>query len=169
MLRPLGARGTLRLGSCITYRQSLQIQQIRHATTSSTSSPKPQARQAVTITNDTGRIAWSELSIGEKAARSTQQAFNFVVVLAGLGLTITCAAIMWSEVFSPDSKTAVFNRVVDKLRANKTANDLLVGTGPDRGKIEAHGEGSNWSRWARNRVIAYVNHHSSEPLHLTCQ
>lgn len=64
----------------------------RKATQSSTSGnpppPSTPQRRAVTITNDTGAVRWSELSIGEKAARTTQQSFNFIVVIAGVVLTV---------------------------------------------------------------------------------
>lgn len=40
-------------------------------------------RRAITVTSDDGRYNWSELSTGEKAARTTQQSFNFVFVGAG--------------------------------------------------------------------------------------
>ena len=40
-------------------------------------------RKAVTVTTDDGRYRWSDLSIKEKAARSTQQSFNLALVAAG--------------------------------------------------------------------------------------
>jgi hypothetical protein len=33
---------------------------------------------------------WKDLSIREKAARTTQQTFNFGIVLTGLLMTVTC-------------------------------------------------------------------------------
>lgn len=52
-------------------------------------SSSPSARRrAVTPFNDDGHVKWSELSRGEKAARATQQSFNFGFILAGLGLTV---------------------------------------------------------------------------------
>lgn len=44
---------------------------------------KTSSRKQVTIGNDDGRIPWGQLSVGEKAARTTQQTFNFGVILAG--------------------------------------------------------------------------------------
>ena len=41
------------------------------------------SHKKVTVTNDDGRVPWNELSTGEKAARTTQQSFNFGIVLAG--------------------------------------------------------------------------------------
>jgi mitochondrial import inner membrane translocase subunit TIM21 len=49
-------------------------------------------RKAVTILNDDGRVAWRELSAGEKAARTSQQAFNFGMILLGLTLTVCAIA-----------------------------------------------------------------------------
>lgn len=54
-------------------------------TTSGT--PRPR-RKTVTPFNDDGRVAWGELSAGEKAARTTQQTFNFSFILLGAVLTV---------------------------------------------------------------------------------
>ncbi len=40
-------------------------------------------RKQVTVIGDDGRIDWQDLSTREKAARTTQQSFNFLVVIAG--------------------------------------------------------------------------------------
>ena len=51
---------------------------------------KSSSRKQVTIGNDDGRVPWGQLSVGEKAARTTQQTFNFGVILAGaVGLVRT--------------------------------------------------------------------------------
>ena len=44
---------------------------------------KTLSRKQVTIGNDDGRVPWGQLSAGEKASRTTQQTFNFGVILAG--------------------------------------------------------------------------------------
>lgn len=111
-------------------------------------------RRAVTITNDTGRVPWRDLSLGEKTARTTQQTFNVGIVLVGLGATVAVAAVLWLEVFSTDSKTAVFNRAADRVRKDAKCLELLAGEGlHNKREITAYGEPS-WSRWARNRTIA---------------
>lgn len=46
------------------------------------------SRKQVTIANDDGRVTWANLSIREKAARTTQQTFNLGVVLAGVIMTV---------------------------------------------------------------------------------
>lgn len=45
-------------------------------------------RKAVTMLNDDGRVAWSDLSVREKAARTTQQTFNFGMIILGAMLTV---------------------------------------------------------------------------------
>nr|POF00975.1 mitochondrial import inner membrane translocase subunit tim21 [Quercus suber] len=123
------------------------------ASTSSSASDTTR-RRAVTVVNDTGRIPWKELSIGEKAARTTQQTVNVGLVLLGLGLTGAVATVLWLEVFSTDSKTAIFNKAADRVRKDQTCLELLAGEGlHNKRDISAHGEPS-WSRWARNRTIA---------------
>lgn len=111
-------------------------------------------RKAVTVINDTGRIPWKQLSFGEKAARTTQQSFN--VGLAGLGLVLTggVAYVLWLEVFSPDSKTVIFNKAADRVRKDPKCLEMLAGAGAQsKREISAHGEPS-WSRWARNRTVS---------------
>ena len=59
------------------------------ATHTSTSSPTPKPqRKSISLTGDTGQVRWSDLSPGEKAVRTTQQSFNFVVVLVGIVATV---------------------------------------------------------------------------------
>lgn len=59
-----------------------------YASHSSPSNTPSSPRKQVTIVNDDGRIQWKDLSIGEKAARTTQQTFNYGIVLTGLFLTV---------------------------------------------------------------------------------
>ena len=65
-----------------------------YATSDSPGVQKRPTRKQVTIRNDDGRVEWNELTIGEKAARTTQQTFNFGVVLAGLAGTVCITARM---------------------------------------------------------------------------
>ncbi|KAF2824318.1 TIM21-domain-containing protein [Ophiobolus disseminans] len=120
------------------------------ATHSSTPNPPPAPqRKSITLTGDTGQVRWSDLSPGEKAVRTTQQSFNLVVVAVGILATGGVTYLLFSDVFSPSSKTAFFNRAVTQIRADPRCQSLL---GPSD-QISAHGEGS-WSRWARNRYIS---------------
>ena len=73
------------LSNRIIRRQCLSSAVQRRYATSNTlaGTGKPQSRKQVTIGNDDGRVPWGQLSTGEKAARTTQQMFNFGVILAG--------------------------------------------------------------------------------------
>lgn len=59
--------------------------------------------------------------------------------------------MMYTEVFSPDSKTAHFNRAVDQVKSDARCTDILGNSK----KIKAYGEAS-WNKWQRARPIAYV-------------
>lgn len=54
-------------------------------------------RKAITVTSDDGRLHWSELSPREKAARSTQQSVNFVIVAAGAAGTVALFVVFHSH------------------------------------------------------------------------
>jgi hypothetical protein len=45
-------------------------------------------RKPVTPFNDTGRVPWGELSGAERVARTTQQSFNFGMIILGTVLTV---------------------------------------------------------------------------------
>jgi hypothetical protein len=47
------------------------------------------SRRQVTVINDDGRVNWSDLSGREKVARSTQQSFNFGLVVVGVIMTVS--------------------------------------------------------------------------------
>ncbi|KAL2158897.1 hypothetical protein VTH06DRAFT_2927 [Thermothelomyces fergusii] len=106
-------------------------------------------RRAVTPFNDDGRVPWTELSVGEKTARAAQQTFNFGMVVVGLVLTGGVGYLLFSEVFSPDSKTTHFNRAVDRIRTDRRCVELLG----DGNKIMAFGE-ETYNKWRRARPIA---------------
>jgi import inner membrane translocase subunit TIM21 len=130
-------------------------------------SPRPR-RKAVTAFNDDGRVPWGDLSAGEKAARTTQQTFNFGFIILGAVLTASpmfnpprttantmqggVAYVMYTEVFSPDSKTSHFNRAVNQVRNDPRCTELLGNSK----KITAYGE-PTWNKWARARPIACVH------------
>ncbi|KAL8941704.1 MAG: hypothetical protein Q9216_002077 [Gyalolechia sp. 2 TL-2023] len=107
------------------------------------------SRKQITVANDDGRVNWKELSVKEKAARTTQQTFNLGIILTGLVMTGGCAYFLYKEIFSTDSKTVQFNRAVDRIRSDSRVKELL---GSDH-KIRAFGE-PTWNRWARARPIA---------------
>ncbi|KAH7070981.1 TIM21-domain-containing protein [Paraphoma chrysanthemicola] len=119
------------------------------ATHSSSPGPPPPPRKSITLTGDSGQVRWSDLSPGEKVVRTTQQSFNLVVVVVGVLATGGVGYFLFSDVFSPSSKTAQFNRAVTLIRADSRCQALL---GPSS-EIAAFGEAS-WSRLARNRFIS---------------
>ncbi|TVY84803.1 Mitochondrial import inner membrane translocase subunit TIM21 [Lachnellula suecica] len=114
----------------------------------SNAAPQPR-RKAVTAFNDDGRVAWGNLSAREKVARTTQQSFNFSLIIAGAVLTAGVTYLMYTEVFSPESKTSYFNRAFDQVRHDSRCTELL---GPTK-KIKAYGEPTRNS-WRRARPIA---------------
>lgn len=57
--------------------------------------------------------------------------------------------VLWTEVFSTESKTTYFNRAVDRIKKDHRCLELLG----DSKKIVAHGEGTQ-NKWARARPIA---------------
>ena len=162
-LRRSFPRSTVR----VVFSRSLTAQRSLKANSTNSTS-----RKHVTVVNDDGRVRWGELSAREKAARTTQQGINLVVVIAGVALTVcftspnpsihqtrnmvlivgiqgAVVALLYTEVFSYDSKTSHFNRAADRIKRDPKCIELLG----DSKKIQAFGEPS-WSRWARNRVIA---------------
>lgn len=122
--------------------------QATHTSSTTSSGPPPPPRRQVTITNDTGSVRWNNLSKGEKAARATQQTFNFAIILTGVVLTGGVGYFLFSDIFSPDSKTAYFNRATTRIRQSPECTKLLGSSD----QIYSYGEAS-WSRWARNRFI----------------
>ncbi|RYP91810.1 hypothetical protein DL770_002066 [Monosporascus sp. CRB-9-2] len=119
-----------------------------HHSTASSSSAAPK-RRAVTPFNDNGFVPWRELSATEKASRATQQSFNFALVVLGVALTGGVAYFLYQDVFSPDSKTAYFNRAVDRIKKDPQCLALLG----ESNKITAHGE-ETANKWRRARPIA---------------
>ncbi|KAK4240911.1 TIM21-domain-containing protein [Achaetomium macrosporum] len=120
-----------------------------YATQHQQSSTSESRRRAVTPFNDDGHVPWTELSAGEKTARAAQQTFNFGMVILGVLLTGGVGYVLYSEVFSPDSKTAYFNRAVDRIRTDPRCLELLG----DGKKITAFGE-ETYNKWRRARPIA---------------
>jgi import inner membrane translocase subunit TIM21 len=55
---------------------------------------------------------------------------------------------LWSDVFSPESKTRQFNRAVDKIKKDHRCLELLG----DAKKISAHGD-ETFNKWRRARPI----------------
>lgn len=59
---------------------------------------------------------------------------------------------LYLDVFSPNSKTRLFNKAVERIKEDPRCTALLG----DSKQIKAYGE-STWNKWARNRPIACVS------------
>ena len=116
-----------------------------------TTPPTGSDRKRITVLSDTGRVPWGHLSPAEKVARTTQQTFNFTLIAGGAVATLAVFTLLYTDVFSADSKTAHFDRAVDAVRGDRRAVELLGGPGPD---IRGYGESSLGNKWSRNRGIA---------------
>lgn len=147
LLRPLG-QATL-----VPHLRQVAASCRTYATTSPgkpSSTPGPK-RRAVTPFNDDGHVPWGQLSASEKTGRATQQSFNFGMVLVGIVMTGGVGYLLFTEVFSPESKTAYFSRAVDRIKRDGDCIGLLG----DPKKITAHGEETS-NKWRRARPIAYA-------------
>ncbi|KAK7523624.1 inner membrane translocase subunit tim21 [Phyllosticta citriasiana] len=96
-----------------------------HHSTGSGSQSSTTKRRAVTIANDTGYVPWGELSVREKAARSTQQSFNFALVIAGVVATGALVYILFTEIISPEGTTNQFHRALNKVKSDPRCVELL--------------------------------------------
>lgn len=120
------------------------------STSVGTTTPPPTSRhRRVTVFNDQGTVPWGDLSPMEKAARTTQQSFNFGLIAAGAVATVAVFTFMYTDVFSSQSSTSHFNRAVDRIRSDPQVVEVL-GKGSE---IRAFGE-PTWNKWRRNRPIA---------------
>ncbi|KAK8042705.1 mitochondrial import inner membrane translocase subunit tim21 [Apiospora phragmitis] len=115
-------------------------------TTTTTTGPR---RKTVTPFNDDGQVPWHQLSAAEKTARATQQSFNLGLMFVGFVLTCGVGYLLYTEVFSPESKTAYFNRAVNRIKADPDCVALLG----DSKHMEAHGD-ETMNKWRRARPIA---------------
>lgn len=96
-MTPTSTVPAIRIVAKSTIRQSARLLFARAYATQtglgSAATPKPK-RKGVTPFNDTGFVPWSELSAAEKAARATQQSYNFGLIIVGLVLTVRTYAVV---------------------------------------------------------------------------
>ncbi|KAK7733603.1 mitochondrial import inner membrane translocase subunit tim21 [Botryosphaeria dothidea] len=94
-------------------------------------------RRQVTVANDDGHVRWGDLTAGEKVARSTQQSFNFLVVIVGILATQGAVGyVIYTEVLSPEGTTNQYHRALKKIKEDSKCVELLG----DPRKIVARGE-----------------------------
>lgn len=90
-MKPTTSVPAIRLATNSATAQSARPLFVRHFASptglGTTATPKPK-RRSVTPFNDTGFVPWNELSAAEKAARATQQSYNFGMVIVGLVCTV---------------------------------------------------------------------------------
>jgi import inner membrane translocase subunit TIM21 len=84
-----GLRPVSRLTSATSIRPFLSARPYATQGSTNNNSKPTSRRRSVTPFNDTGFVPWSELSVSEKAARATQQSFNFGMVIVGIVLTVS--------------------------------------------------------------------------------
>lgn len=79
---------------------STQLREIHHprcyatSTSIGTTPTKPTRTRRVTVFNDDGQVKWGDLSPMEKAARTTQQSFNFGLIAVGAVATVSDANLV---------------------------------------------------------------------------
>ncbi|OJD29582.1 mitochondrial import inner membrane translocase subunit tim21 [Diplodia corticola] len=123
----------LRSASCLPVR-SCRLYATPHGLGAS---PKSSTnRRQVTVANDNGHVRWGDLTATEKVARSTQQSFNFLVVIAGVLATGAVGYVIYSEVLSPEGTTNQYHRALKRIKEDPKCVELLG----DPKKIVAHGE-----------------------------
>lgn len=122
-------------------RSALQRRYATHNTVSS-------GRKAITLAGDDGRVPWRELSVGEKVIRSTQQSFNFSIIIVGIIATAGAGWFLFKDVLSTDSKTHHFNEAHRRIKTDPRCVELLG----DPKKIWADGGTRRWT-WAKDPFI----------------
>ena len=136
-------------GASLGLRNQMLLQRCYATQSDLGATPAGSKRKAVTPFNDDGHVPWRELSAGEKAGRAAQQTFNYSFVVVGLVLTAGVGYFLYTDVFSPDSKTNQFNRAVNRVKEDARCLKLLG----EAKKITAHGEETH-NKWRRHRPLA---------------
>ncbi|PWW71725.1 TIM21-domain-containing protein [Tuber magnatum] len=90
---------------------------------------------------------WRELSKGQKIVRTASTGVNFATIVVGAVLTGAVLAMLYTEVFAPNSIPNWFNNIHNRIKADPRCAKLLGE------KIKAYGEATS-NRWSRNRPIA---------------
>ena len=99
-------------------------------------------RRNITVLSDDGRYTWGELSGREKLARATQQSFNFIIVIAGVVLTVGMTQLSSSgPVKEPANKCLTllseFCRVVSSRFFIRMSSHQIAGHGNSRKRSTA--------------------------------
>ncbi|RKF58328.1 Mitochondrial import inner membrane translocase subunit TIM21 [Erysiphe neolycopersici] len=141
----LHPRSNLSLVSHANFRQALAIRLFatHNRIRTSTSEFKD---KSLTNLNSNDITSWSKLSKKGKILRATRQTFNLGLIMCGTVLSGGVAYLLYSEVFSSDSKTSHFNRSFDQIKKDPRCIAVLG----DTETITAYGEGMGGS-WRKAR------------------
>ncbi|KAK4226790.1 import inner membrane translocase subunit tim-21 [Podospora fimiseda] len=115
----------------------------------SSSSTRPSATSSTPSHTYPHHLPWSSLTPFEKFGRALNQSMNFSLILIGLTLTSGVFYLLYTEVFSSDSKTSHFNSAFNRIKSDPRCTELLG----DGRKLKAFGEESPNS-WRKARPIA---------------
>ncbi|KAK0650904.1 Mitochondrial import inner membrane translocase subunit tim21 [Lasiodiplodia hormozganensis] len=140
----------LRRVSCLSVHRAAGASRLyaTHRSLGGASSKSSTSRRQVTVANDDGHVRWGDLTTGEKVARSTQQSFNFLVIVAGVLATGAVGYVIYTEVLSPEGTTNQYHRALKRIKEDPKCVELLG----DPKKIVAYGEQFH-SRMARQWSI----------------
>ncbi|KAL0257165.1 mitochondrial import inner membrane translocase subunit tim21 [Diplodia seriata] len=114
----------------------------------------------VTVSNDDGHVRWGDLTSVEKVARSTQQSFNFLVVIAGVLATGAVGYVIYTEVLSPEGTTNQYHRALRRIKEDPKCVELLG----NPKKIVARGEASKKEKDRAGNEHLYLRFYVDGPL-----
>lgn len=127
------------------YRQALAIRLL--ATHNRVRTSTSELKEKSSSNSNSNEITpWSKLSGKGKILRASQQTFNLGLIMCGMLLSGGVAYLLYSEVFSSDSKTSHFNRSFDLIKKYPRCIAVLG----DSKTITAYGEGMGGS-WRKAR------------------
>ncbi|WVR03816.1 hypothetical protein IAU60_000812 [Kwoniella sp. DSM 27419] len=69
---------------------------------------------------------WSELGLGGKLVRTTQQTGNLTVILVGGALFVVLTLSLTTELFAKNSPSVLYSQAVDMIRASDALNPHLL-------------------------------------------
>ncbi|KAG0227674.1 mitochondrial import inner membrane translocase subunit tim21 [Actinomortierella wolfii] len=117
-------------------------QTIRRLATEQNKTPQPNSRAAGSaIAHTREQVQWKDLTTPQKVVVATKTTTNFAVIGAGVVLVGAIGYAIVSELFGPNSDTAIFGDALERLQE-------IIGT-----PMKGHGDPST-SKRRRNRRIS---------------
>ncbi|KAI6244924.1 Mitochondrial import inner membrane translocase subunit tim21 [Erysiphe necator] len=132
------------------YRQYLKMRHFATNNKIGSSNSKPKDNHLTSL-NINEIAPWNKLSGKGKVLRATRQTFNVGLIVSGAALSGGVAYLLYSEVFSPDSKTSHFNRSFNQIKKDPRCIALLGNVDT----ITAYGE--NGGSWRKSRPFLSIN------------